>query len=204
MTETTRLPIFPLQRVLLPGAGLVLHVFEPRYRAMLDQLDDAAGFGVALIRSGVEVGGGAEYHDVGTLVRILDRRVLDDGRVLLALQGLRRFSVIERLPEAPYPEAVVIMLDDDVRGLTSLAEEAAQLLRRYLAASAESGRGGDVTFVPSSNPAVVSFQVASLVRLTSPERQDLLELALEERLRREVSLLRRETELLIRLMGKGH
>lgn len=169
---------------------------------MLDRLDDADGFGVALIRAGDEVGGGADYHDVGTLVRILDRRVLDDGRVLLALQGVKRFSIVERLPEDPYPEAVVLFLNDDVAGLTDVAAEAAALLRRYLVVSAESGRGGDVTFVPSTNPAVLSFQVASLVRLTSPERQDLLELPLAERLRREVLLLRRETELLITLMGK--
>lgn len=55
------LPMFPLGSVLLPGSPLPLQVFEPRYRAMLD--DCLAGdqrFGVVLIERGFEVGGGEQ------------------------------------------------------------------------------------------------------------------------------------------------
>ncbi|MCH8222137.1 MAG: LON peptidase substrate-binding domain-containing protein [Chloroflexi bacterium] len=76
MSET--LPIFPLNTVLFPGAPLPLRIFEPRYREMLKRcLDGDRRFGVALIKSGPEVGGPAEPHDVGTVARI--ERVRDEG-----------------------------------------------------------------------------------------------------------------------------
>ena len=52
------LAMFPLQAVLLPGMVLPLHVFEPRYRALMDHcLAGDREFGVALIERGSEVGG---------------------------------------------------------------------------------------------------------------------------------------------------
>ena len=53
---TQKLPIFPLNTVLFPGAPIQLHIFEERYRLMIGRcLEQSSPFGVALIRSGSEV-----------------------------------------------------------------------------------------------------------------------------------------------------
>lgn len=65
-------PMFALQTVLLPTAALPLHVFEPRYVAMLDNV--LAGdheMGVVLIERGREVGGGDARCNVATMARVV-------------------------------------------------------------------------------------------------------------------------------------
>ncbi len=197
------LPLFPLRRVLVPGEMALLHVFEPRYRTMVAELDEER-FGVVLIRGGREVGGGADFHDVGTLARIMEKRRLDDGRLLLVMVGEERFAVLDRLPEDPYPRGMVALLDEGDEDADAILTAVGVALRRYLVVSAESGMGGDIHFELSEDPVVASYQVASLLRLTSPERQELLEVATaQERLEREHRLLERETELLERMMQES-
>ncbi|HEV7759443.1 MAG TPA: LON peptidase substrate-binding domain-containing protein, partial [Acidimicrobiales bacterium] len=99
-------PMFPLGTVLVPGMLLPLHVFEPRYRQMLD--DCLAGdrtFGVVLIERGSEVGGGDVRTGVGTLARILQAEQAADGRWALMAVGARRIRIDRWLPDDPYPRA---------------------------------------------------------------------------------------------------
>lgn len=110
-TLAMRLPMFPLGNVVLPGEVFPLHVFEPRYRQLV--LDCLAGtdgrpeFGIALIERGSEVGGGDERTSVGTVARIARVDPLDNGRFALVTLGIRRISVLEWLPDDPYPIADV-------------------------------------------------------------------------------------------------
>jgi len=111
---------------------------------------------------------------------------------------------VDRLPEDPYPAAQVVLLDESSESDAELLGEVATSLRRYLAVSAEAGQGGDVMFELSADPTAASYQVASILRLVAPERQELLELpSTQDRLRRESMLIRRETELLERTMMGG-
>jgi len=60
------LPLFPLHTVLFPYAPLQLHVFESRYRELIQYCsEEDTGFGIVLIRQGAEVGGEAEPYMVG-------------------------------------------------------------------------------------------------------------------------------------------
>jgi Lon protease-like protein len=105
--------MFPLSTVLFPGAGLSLHVFEPRYRQLtVDCLRGDRELGVVLIRRGSEVGGGDERVDVGTVARIETAVPLADGRWRLAIVGTRRLRVREWLADDPYPLATVDDLPD--------------------------------------------------------------------------------------------
>ena len=86
--------MFPLGTVLVPGAMLPLHVFEPRYRALVaDCIAGEPEFGVVLIERGSEVGGGDARFDVGTRARIVQIAELPDGRYALSTVGLRRIRV---------------------------------------------------------------------------------------------------------------
>src|SRR5829696_5584015 len=100
--------MFPLGTVLLPGAYLPLHVFEPRYRALVrDCLEGDGEFGVALIERGQEVGGGDSRFDVACVARIVEAGEMPDGRWALGTVGVRRARVEAWLPDDPYPRAEV-------------------------------------------------------------------------------------------------
>lgn len=103
MTDT---PMFPLGSVLLPTVVLPLHVFEPRYRAMMRRcVDQGEQFGVTLIERGHEVGGGDVRNDVGCLARILAHDELPDGRWGIVAVGTARIRVERWLEDDPYPRA---------------------------------------------------------------------------------------------------
>ncbi len=107
--------MFPLGTVLLPGEGLPLHVFEPRYRALvLDCLaaENGPWFGVVLIARGHEVGGGDERHDLAAMARIVRHEMAPDGRFGLFCVGGERIRVVEWLADDPYPRAMVEELPD--------------------------------------------------------------------------------------------
>lgn len=91
----TRLPLFPLHTVLFPGMPLTLHIFEPRYRKMInDALAHERRFGVVLIEEGQEaLGPLAQPHLVGCTANIVQISPLGDGRMNLVALGGERFYV---------------------------------------------------------------------------------------------------------------
>jgi Lon protease-like protein len=103
------MPMFPLGTVLLPGAVLPLHVFEPRYQQLVRDCLEAphAEFGVVLIDRGSEVGGGDTRSGVGVIARMLQVAAIDAGRLAVVTVGTRRIRVTEWLPDDPYPRADV-------------------------------------------------------------------------------------------------
>ena len=138
------IPMFPLGTVLFPGGVLPLHVFEPRYRAMVKHcLEADAGFGVVLIARGSEVGGGDERYSVATEARIEEAAELPDGRWALLATGIRRIAVEDWLPDDPFPRASVSSLPSagGAAGPDALAEALA-VVRRATALLSELGRSG--------------------------------------------------------------
>ena len=110
--------MFPLGSVLFPGGVLPLHVFEPRYVDMInDVLDGDQQFGVVLIERGSEVGGGDVRFDVGTVARMARIGALDDDRLFVVAVGAGRIRVVRWLPDDPYPRAEVVPLDDDLESV---------------------------------------------------------------------------------------
>lgn len=132
--------MFPLGGVLLPGEALPLHVFEPRYRQLVDDL--LAGtpeLGVILIERGSEVGGGDVRFDVGCLARLAEAVRLPDDRWALLLEGVDRIRVAQWLPDDPYPLAEVEPwpdegAEDPLRTAELLAE-----VRRLIAMAIDAG-----------------------------------------------------------------
>ena len=96
MSETKRLSIFPLSGALLfPGMHLPLHIFEDRYRALInDAMARDRQIGMIQPKEG---GNRPALFDVGCLGKIIDIEALDDGRFNVVLEGLARFRVIEEI-----------------------------------------------------------------------------------------------------------
>lgn len=99
---------FPLQSVLLPGMPLGLHVFEPRYLQLMEDVAARDGrFGVVMITRGSEVGGADQRADVGTVAQLVASAPTADGRLMVEAVGTERFRVTRWLDDDPYPRADV-------------------------------------------------------------------------------------------------
>src|SRR2546430_15968952 len=110
------LPMFPLGTVLFPHAVLPLHIFEERYRSLVETCLQGDGrFGVVLIERGFEVGGGDTRFGVGTVARIVEAARTPDGRYLLATVGTERFRIKKWLDDDPYPRAEVDVIGEPRR-----------------------------------------------------------------------------------------
>ncbi len=137
--------MFPLSAVLFPHGTVRLHVFEPRYLAMVrDCLAADARFGVVLIERGSEVGGGDHRAMLGTRGVIARAATLLDGRWLLEVRGEAVVQVEEWLPDDPYPQATVHAVEERSEGsgeLTELVTVTTGRVRRARALLAEHGGG---------------------------------------------------------------
>ena len=176
--------MFPLGSVLVPGMLLPLHVFEPRYRALVrDCLAGDGLFGVVLIARGSEVGGGDVRTDVGTVAEILQAEELPDGRFAVAAVGTRRLRVARWLEDDPYPRAEVEDWPDDPddRRRPTRPEalgpggDVTALLRRSAALAAELGEAAPpVDLELADDPALAGFQAVAVAPLGPADRQALL------------------------------
>jgi Lon protease-like protein len=176
------LPMFPLGTVLFPHAVLPLHIFEERYRALVETCLRGDGrFGVVLIERGYEVGGGDSRFDVGTVARIVEAARTPDGRYLLATIGTERFRIKKWLDDDPYPRAEVDVLDEPKRVADDAAarrSDVQRLLGRVLAMSAELGeRAAPVDSAQlDDDPVRASFEAAAVAPIGPLDAQRLLEL----------------------------
>lgn len=119
------IPIFPLpDAVLFPGVFLPLHIFEPRYRAMVtDVLDGDRVIGMTLLRPGWEPDyeGRPPIFPVGCAGLVTHAERLADGRFDIVLKGLSRFRVVDEEAGRPYRVARVEALAEAVADREALA-----------------------------------------------------------------------------------
>jgi Lon protease-like protein len=179
VNDTAAMPMFPLGSVLLPGGLLTLHVFEPRYRAMVQHCvaDPDHEFGVVLIERGSEVGGGDQRLGVGTVAQMVQVAETDDGRYAVVAVGTRRIRVDRWIDDAPFPLADVADWDDDM--VSGVAEDLiAEVARRVRASAALALELGDPVVdlgeEISADPVVASFQLAALAPIGPADQYRLL------------------------------
>lgn len=179
-SERELLPLFPLNTVLFPYSRMQLHVFEQRYREMIEHcLQSSIPFGVVLIRSGEEVGDTAEPYLVGTKVRILDLYHYEDGRYDLTVEGIERFRIREISHERPYLQGTIENIeereDPDENHLHELAAHARHLGERLITEHVENKDYAVKVLFPE-DPIQLSFALANMLDLPPLQKQFFLEL----------------------------
>ena len=131
-------PLFPLPGVVLfPNTILPLHVFEPRYRTMMeDTLEAARVLGVALLKPGFEPHyhtPRAPVHGIIGVGQVVEHEQLDDGNYNLLLRGLSRAVILDEDCKRPYRRARVEPLDTyysrDEAGVGALRSELLETIR---------------------------------------------------------------------------
>ena len=213
MAETV--PLFPLGTVLMPGATLPLHIFEPRYRQLTVDLVTGAvpnkEFGIVAVREGFtpDDDGIGALHTVGCMAELRDVRRLPDGRYDIVTRGARRFQLLDLDTESkPYLVGSVEFLPDveteadldghadDLTRMLSASARAAH--RRYCTTAWKSGDWTEPA--DDTTAATLPHVLAADCLLPMVDRQRLLEqTSPTERLRMVRALLARETGLLTQL-----
>jgi Lon protease-like protein len=200
--------MFPLGTVLLPGEYLPLHVFEPRYRALVhDCMKGSQEFGVVLIERGSEVGGGDVRSGVGTIARLVEAVELPDGRFALNCAGTRRIRVQRWLDDDPYPRADIDdWRDEAIEGLdTEELVTVERAVRRVLALAAEAGDAvARVATEIADDPVLASYHLCALAPLGPADRYRLLTCpGPSERLALLTTLLAEAEEVLVMRLEGG-
>jgi ATP-dependent Lon protease len=184
------LPLFPLPEVVLfPSRPLPLHIFEYRYRIMMNTiLENDRRFGVLSIDPAT-----GEIAEYGCCAEILHFQRLPDDRMKMLTFGQQRFRVLEYVREKPYRVGLVEWIEDQPpsQDLRPMATEVEELLRDvvHLSAKLTSQKIELPDDLPSS-PTELSYWVASNLYGVASEQQALLEMQdTFDRLQREQEIL---------------
>lgn len=181
----SELPLFPLSQVVLfPRVRAPLHVFEPRYRQMLQAaLSGARTIGMVTVVSEhrEEMAGDPPVFEIGCAGFIEGWERLADGRYNLVLHGTQRFRIVrERAPEGErlYRVAEVDLLAEDLPGAADALEMAAArervlaLLQRLLARGAGAVEGSRLAALDHET---FANSLCQILGLPPEEKQGLLE-----------------------------
>jgi uncharacterized protein len=176
------LPLFPLGTVLLPGASLPLHIFEPRYRQLTVDLVTGAvpgrSFGVIAIKQGLDAA--EETHEIGCSAVLREARRLPDGRFDIVARGGKRFRLLDiDETSAPYLVGSVEWVpdgdppDEELMLLPMLAHSARAAHRHYCSAAWQHGDWDEPA--KDVDVAALPHLLAADCLLTLEDRQALLE-----------------------------
>jgi Lon protease-like protein len=177
-------PLFPLGIVALPTESVPLHIFEDRYRKMIEHCLSAergspsGEFGIMWLSE-------EELKPVGcacTIERVLDR--MDDGRLNIVARGTRPFRLLERQDDLAYPAGVVKFLGEEEEELDVGAAQAARELYRDLVMQAT-----DREIESAELNELGAYGMAATVEFGVEAKQELLELRSENARLRLLALL---------------
>lgn len=190
----TDFPLFPLDLVLLPSELVPLHIFEERYREMVDTcLEEERGFGVIWLSDG-------GLKDVGCAARIeevLER--YEDGRFDILVEGTSPFRLMRRREDRAYPSGDIELLEDRPTAPTASAVEKtreafAQLAERATGAAPENEELEECN----------AFELAARVDLGLAAKQSLLETRSEQARLRLLTRLFKAAMRRLDLVEKAH
>lgn len=188
---------------------LPLHIFEPRYREMINRcVDEKLPFGVVLIQEGKEVGETATPHSIGTAARItrVDRK--PDGRMDIVAVGTKRFRINELRHDRSYLTGVVShypVLNGDTRLAGEQAQRVRPKIQRYVDLMTEAtGVQLQLDQMPD-DPTTLAFLTAIALQVNPDEKQRMLNQAgIPEILDLGNYLLGRELQLLQYMVDSQH
>jgi Lon protease-like protein len=161
----SELGLFPLPIVLVPSERIPLHIFEPRYRELIDEcIELGQEFGFVLA-----TGDGA-VHEIGTRARVTQvMEILDDGSMNIVVEGGERFRLLELTSGRSYTTGIVEpVLDDDDPAASADVERALEIFTE-LAETTDI----DVDMPDPLSP-LFDFELAARVEFAVDAKQEVL------------------------------
>lgn len=176
--------MFPLNTVVFPGMSVPLHVFEDRYRLLVNHLltveDPAARvFGTVAIREGYEVGdhGAQSVYRVGCLLQLTEAERRDDGTFDIVAVARERLMLEQMQRGVDFPQGVVAVLPEpEVEVPAEVLDRARATFTAFRAAMTEL-QGDPFSGTLPRDPDYLAWTLSALTPLPMAERQSLLEAA---------------------------
>jgi ATP-dependent Lon protease len=199
------LPLFPLPLVLFPNMMLPLHIFEERYKSLVNLcLEGGRRFGVVLAGEENERTGEARMARIGCTARIVRVERLPDGRMNIEVVGEERFRILDSHENQPFRTGVVEDFHDApamTEPLSDLRDDVRRLLKEFLRLHLRRMRQ-EATFSLPDEPQLLSFMASCVLPVDNRSKQTLLEFsdtalrlgAAHDVLEVEVERLQREPE----------
>ena len=179
-----QLPLFPLPLVLLPNEVLPLHIFEPRYRQMLSDIELRRNlFGVTFFEQAGEFPDRPGIGTVGCAAEVREASTLPDGRSNIITSGLIRYRLLEYLDDgSPYLSGSIEFFEDEEEPaelLDPIADEVFDLFERIAKAAFKlSGNRGSFPEIPRAEPEQLSFLVTAAFNLDNDIKYKMIEMTL--------------------------
>ena len=183
--KETLLPLFPLEVVLLPESPLPLHIFEERYKTMINEcVKEQREFGVVLAQGG-------SLERIGCTAKVINIiRKYDDGRMDILTSGRRRFEILHTHEDRPYLQARVYWFDDEEGKDLAPLPEARRAIDLFTQVWQRVRKAEDIPVHFPTPYRHLSFRIAASLPLDLKFKQQTLALRSEpERLLRVTRLL---------------
>ena len=182
-------PIFPLPVVMFPAMELPLHIFEPRYKVMLDDVLHGDGtFGILRTEEGSK-----SLATTGCLAKLTSITSMPDGRMNVTVKGIKRFSVQELVDGKPYKQGRITPHDEVEPGINShiLATDLRKILDDVTRLSAKlHGHDSQILEDCPDDPIELSYWIPARLYGSPSEQQRILDMeSVSERLEAEHMLL---------------
>jgi uncharacterized protein len=172
------LPLFPLNTVLFPGMPVSLHIFEERYKQLMNHcINTKQPFGVVLIKQGHETDVQVDSHTIGCTAQISKVQQLSQGRMNILALGQERFRIFELKYDKPYLVGMVEsfpLRDYDMTAVTQGIARLRPMISRYLDILKDAGQ---VQFDSSQLPndtTTIAYLSAVLLQIPTEQKQTLL------------------------------
>jgi Lon protease-like protein len=209
------IPLFPLNVVLFPGMMLPLHIFEERYKMMINEcLTKGDPFGVVLSKRQQPVLTGTLYHEeiyeVGTTARITAIEHLKDGRMNLIAVGQERFIIQDVWSSrddflmgrvTPFP----VQTEENQTQIGMVSNILRPMVRRYIDHLADASGEDLSNAVLPNDPTALAFLAGTAMQGPLTDKQKLLSArSLLTLLVQTVTLLDREDQILVYMLKAYH
>ena len=198
VSGVSELPLFPLSVVLFPGVPLPLHIFEPRYRQMLQDVQaDESLFGLSYFDATSETEDNPPVGSVGCVAKVTDTQSFPDGRSNILTVGIIRYRIEGYVDHGdPYLVVKVSYFEDEMEQNEALDESASEVAETFTriarAVRTINDERAHLPNISDTEPERLSFLVAAAMEVEPEVKQELLELrSTSERLRRLRDILAR-------------
>ena len=198
VSGVSELPLFPLAIVLFPGVPLPLHIFEPRYRQMLEDIQAGDSlFGLSYFEASTTPREMPPVGSIGCVAKVTDTQAFPDGRSNILTVGLIRYRIEEYVERGnPYLVARVSYFEDEDENNEALQERSREVAETFTriarAVRIINDERAHLPNITGTEPERLSFLVAAAMEVEIDVKQELLELrSTSERLRRLRDILTR-------------
>ena len=177
-----QLPLFPLPLVLLPNEVLPLHIFEPRYRQMLNDIELRRNlFGITFFEQEESSTDRPLVGTVGCAGEVREQTSLPDGRSNILVTGIIRYRLLGYAEAGtPYLTGEVEFFEDEIEdndAVEPVANDVFDLFERIAKAAFKlSGNRGSFPEIPRTEPESLSFLVTAAFNLDTDIKYKLLEM----------------------------